>query len=286
VRRDRTILANENNPQYNKELDIVIPDKNIAIEYCGLFWHSDKYRPDRTSHLKKLEQCAQNGYRLITIFEDEYVQRTQQTISLLKRILNIAELNRIAARRCTVEEMESAEAGRFIVEHHLQGNTKASHYYGLRYGTLLVAVASFSRKRVFMGRRPGHSDDLEMELVRFCTHTDYTILGGLGKLVAHAETALNTNTIFSYVDRRWFTGESYMANGFTLLGVTQPNYWYVKGRSRLSRYNFARHTLEDKHKNGLLPVYSPELSEQEIMRLNGYLRIYDCGNLKLVHHKK
>ncbi|NDB85961.1 MAG: tandem-95 repeat protein, partial [Alphaproteobacteria bacterium] len=53
------------------ELDIVIPSKKLAIEYCGLFWHSEYNRPDPNYHANKLKLCGQQGYRLITIFEDE-----------------------------------------------------------------------------------------------------------------------------------------------------------------------------------------------------------------------
>jgi len=41
ISRDRKIVS-------PYELDIVIPLKKLAIEYCGLYWHSEKSNKDRS----------------------------------------------------------------------------------------------------------------------------------------------------------------------------------------------------------------------------------------------
>ena len=59
----------------HKELDIYIKEKNLAIEYNGLWWHSSnncnpKNRSiDSDYHYKKYKMCKEKGIRLITIFE-------------------------------------------------------------------------------------------------------------------------------------------------------------------------------------------------------------------------
>ena len=68
-----SIICNDRKIIRPLELDIVIPDKKIAIEYCGLYWHGNLKKPDKKYHLKKLELCNEQGYRLITIFEDEWL---------------------------------------------------------------------------------------------------------------------------------------------------------------------------------------------------------------------
>jgi len=100
--------------------------------------------------------------------------------------------------------------------------------------------------------------------------------GGLRRLCLFALSAENSATsIISYVDLRWFTGESFLKSGFLLESVSPPNYFYVRGQKRLSRFSFAKHTLKDK-----LPVFDPALSEKENMKNNGYFIIHDCGSLK------
>ena len=52
-----------------KEIDILIPDLKIGIEYNGLFWHNENRKGKTPVHLEKLEMCKNNGYNLIQIFE-------------------------------------------------------------------------------------------------------------------------------------------------------------------------------------------------------------------------
>lgn len=283
IKRDRKLLApltGDYKSNHVKEIDLVLPELNLAVEYCGVLWHSEKYKPNRNYHLEKLELCLARGYRLITIFEDEYVYRKDQTIALFSRIAGITKAEKIPARKCEVKKISPEEGNRLISAVHLQGPAKSMYYYGLYYEGILVACASFSKHRVFMG---GVSDPDIIELVRFCTPHRYSVMGGLGKLVSYTKKDLGVREVQSYVDRRWFTGQSYLDNGFELISKTAPNYWYIKGRKRLSRYNFAKHKLEEKYNNGELVVYDPALSESQIMELNGYMKIYDCGSLKMSH---
>ena len=68
------------------ELDIFLPDYNIAIEYCGLYWHCTKHqRITPQTHKQKLDKCAQVGIRLITIFEDEWLHKQALVIYFRKR---------------------------------------------------------------------------------------------------------------------------------------------------------------------------------------------------------
>ena len=54
------------------ELDIVIPEKKIAIEFNGDYWHSVQAGTDKNYHLIKTKMCEEAGYRLIHIFEHEW----------------------------------------------------------------------------------------------------------------------------------------------------------------------------------------------------------------------
>lgn len=63
VKKDRTFLE-------GKELDIFIPSLNIAIEYCGLYHHSDKFKY-KNYHYDKYVKCLTKGIILIHIFESK-----------------------------------------------------------------------------------------------------------------------------------------------------------------------------------------------------------------------
>ena len=65
------IIENDSKIINPYELDIYMPERNIAIEFDGLYWHSEACGKDSTYHLKKTEMCSKIGVQLIHIFEDE-----------------------------------------------------------------------------------------------------------------------------------------------------------------------------------------------------------------------
>ena len=67
-RNNRSILG-------GLELDMYIPSCKVAIEYNGLRWHSEQFKPDKNYHLNKLLKCQEKGIKLIQIFEDEYLKK-------------------------------------------------------------------------------------------------------------------------------------------------------------------------------------------------------------------
>lgn len=86
ITSDRTII-----PPY--ELDIVLPDEKLAIEYCGLYWHSDEKLYDKDYHKIKLDLAHNNEYRLITIFEDEWTKNQHIIQQIVKTIIDECDTN-------------------------------------------------------------------------------------------------------------------------------------------------------------------------------------------------
>ena len=280
TRNDRTLIC-------PKELDLLVPDRRVAIEYCGLYWHRSsnptayenvETPKDKNYHVDKLEDCTKAGYRLITILGDEWEGKEQQVKAILARTLVPQTLSTIGARECSVGPIQSAEAKAFLDQAHLSGFAPAELHIGLELRGDLVAVASFSSSRTIFGSTPVEG---RIELVRFSQKPGWLIHGSLQRLCKAAfsfdRSALE---IFSYVDRRWFTGRGYLNAGFILLGASQPGYWYSKGTKRFHRYVFAKHKLQK-----LLPVFSPDKTEKENMLDNGYFTIHDCGQLKMLLKK-
>lgn len=66
VMHTRKILPNR------RELDIYLPDRKIAIEYNGLYWHSVENGKDMDYHVTKSIECENLGIHLIHVFENEW----------------------------------------------------------------------------------------------------------------------------------------------------------------------------------------------------------------------
>jgi hypothetical protein len=248
------------------ELDIFLPEQRIAIEYHGLYWHSDIYR-ENNYHLDKLEKCKHKGIDLIQVFEDEWLFKRDIVKSIISTRLG-AIYDTVFARKTTRVMVTAEDARQFYDSNHIQGFAGAEQHYGLIVKGEIVAMASFSRPRAILTKNAKQ----ELELIRFCTKINTRVIGGLSKLMA----AVKGKTILTYCDRRLFNAEGYKSVGFNEIRTSDPAYFYTKGLKRYSRFKFQKHKL-----NRALESFDPAKTEVENMKDNGYYRVFDCGNTVL-----
>ena len=260
-----------NDRHLGKELDIYIPDYNLAIEYDGLMYHSEGYsdysmfkNTDKNYHLKKTKLCLENNIQLFHIFEGEDLGLW---LSMINSKLGLN--NKIFARKCIIKELKSKETIGFLNENHLQGFCQAKINVGLFYEDKLVSVMTFSK--------PRFNKKYEYELIRFASKRNYTVVGGASKLWKYFVNKYNPNSVITYANRRFSNGDLYYKLGFNFIEKTQPNYFYFKTNDR-KLYN--RIKFQKKNLKNILEAYDENLSEAENMFNNDYRRIYDCGNLK------
>lgn len=81
--------------------------------------------------------------------------------------------------------------------------------------------------------------------------------------------------LVSYADMRFSKGDVYLRHGFALSHQSPKNYFWTNGNVLLSRYKCQRHKLEKLFNQ----KFDKELSENDIMKNRGYVKISDCGNL-------
>ena len=256
LRNNRTIIP-------PLELDIVVPEKSLAIEFNGLYWHSFKAGKSKNYHLDKSIKCSSVGYSLIHVFEDEWENKKEIVKSIIKSRLGIYN-ERIFARKCKIKEITSKEANSFYDANHLQGAINSSVNIGLFYKNELVSCLSFAK--------PRYNKGYDWEITRFANALNTSVLGGFSKLLKYF-TKNYKGSIITYSDRRLFNGSVYRNNGFTELESSVPSYFYLKNRERFSRVRFQKHKLKD-----LLENFDENLTEKENMEANGWNWIYDCGN--------
>lgn len=262
------------------ELDFYLPDKNIAIEFNGLYWHSYDINDylsgniDKKRHLNKTILCEEKGIKLFHIFENEWIDKTKQQIwkSIIKNALNKSD-RKIYARECKIVELTDKEYKDFININHLQGYIPASIRVGLTYKDELVSVISLGKSRF------SKSDNL-YELYRYSTILNTSVIGGFSKLLKYAINKYNIKEIITYADRRITSKlfNVYSINNFKLVNSTNPNYFYYRkigdNIKIFSRYEFQKHKLKDK-----LEYFNSSKSEIENVLSNNYRIVYDCGNL-------
>ena len=255
-----------------QELDIYLPDHNIAIEFNGLYWHSNFF-VGKNYHLNKTIECEKQGIQLLHIFEDEWVNKKNIIKSIIRNKLNLIE-NKIYARKTTIKEItDNGLVREFLETNHIQGFVGSKIKLGLFYNNNeLVSLMTFGKKRKIMN---SSSEEGEYELLRFCNKINTTVIGGASKLFKFFIKNYEPKEITTYADRRYSNGNLYKQLEMEYVGETPPNYWYFKNNEyeRKHRFGFRKDILIKKG-------YDPSKTEHEIMVERGYLRIYDCGNLK------
>jgi len=255
------------------ELDMVHHDLKIAIEYDGLRWHSEHFgNKSKKYHQNKTNLCEEQGYRLIHIFEDEWINKRDIVKSRLSHLLGKSPKG-VGARKLVIKDIEWKEAKVFIDKYHIQGAGNAGFCkLGAFFNDVLVGVMVFGKARTALGS----SKKDHVELLRFCSDGK-TYAGMASKLFNYFIKNYSPHHIISFADRRYSTINGlYSSLGFSLVDKTQPNYWYFKNSSieRKHRYNFRKHVVVNKLGG------DPRMTEWENMINLGYDRIYDCGSLK------
>jgi len=259
IENDRTILGN------GKELDIVIPSKKIAVEFNGLYWHSELNGKDRDYHIGKTKLAEEKGYQLIHIFEDEWIEKQEIVKSIIKAKLGIFD-KRIYARKTIIREITTKEKDEFLEENHIQGKDSSSIRLGLFYNDELVSVMTFGK--------PRFNKNYQYEMHRFCSKKGYQIIGGASKLFKYFIRNYNPESIITYADIRYSKGETYPKLGFELLYESKPAHWVIEEYEiRHNRMKFQKHKQKD-----ILETFIPEFTAWENLQINNYDRMWDCGN--------
>jgi len=257
------------------ELDIVLPDHGLAIEYCGLIWHSDKFKSTKNRHLRKHKACEELGLRLITIFEDEWIHQRDIVESFFKHLLGKSPRG-CMARKSEIREIHWRQSKEFLDKHHFLSSGSPAKY---RVGAFnqednLIGVMTFGTP----SDERGKTGTIEMK--RFVT--DKSNHPGLGsKMFKWAQNTWDFQEVLAFVDRRWFQGKFKMISGFEQEGETEPTVWWTNGRQRLKRRAFTKSELKkmDRFKN-------TDLSKRAMLAELGWYRLWDCGKLRMVWKKQ
>lgn len=276
--RDRTIIK----PQ---EIDIFIPLSNLGLEYNGLYYHSfeffkeKEYKNPINYHLQKTNKAKEAGIDLIHIFEHEWIFKQDIVKSMILNKLGLSDI-KIGARDCYVQEVTPYEADLFLEENHIQGKDFSKIRIGLFLKKDINGLKKDTMVSLMTFKKPRYNHLAQYEIKRFCSLLNTQINGAASKLLKYFEEKYKPNSLLSYADKRFSFNSVYSNLGFSDIGDTQPNYFYFKQYNIYSREYFMKHKIKElfEKDSTLISFYEEELTEQENMQLNGFKRIYDCGN--------
>jgi exo-beta-1,3-glucanase (GH17 family) len=70
-----------------------------------------------------------------------------------------------------------------------------------------------------------------------------------------------------------------------IIKENSPNYWWVNHNVRIHKSHFRKNKIKKLYEDGIFKYYDENKSEFENMKNNGYIRLYDCGTIKVVYDK-
>lgn len=226
------------------EIDILVRNKGVGIEYNGHWWHSAQclmridektgkprmtYAEAKKFHYLKSFWAEKASIRLIHIWDYEWANEKKQKV--LKNII-LGALGmlpeRYYARNTICRHYEQGcarwrELGEFFENNNIQGNRGGSHVFTLedKDGRVLMAY-KFGRPS------GGRAKKLyEYEMVRGASAPGVQVVGGASKLWKHFVDTLHPNSAVYYIDYNYFDGRSVEKLGGKFI-ISQPgvkNYW-------------------------------------------------------------
>jgi len=226
------------------EVDILVPEAKLAIEYCGLYWHSFEHmskkvlgKADQSSrlsalrmkHQRKWLDCQKFGITLVTIFEDEYLNRPEVVLGRLRAMLGVPSLA-VAARRCTISECPREESRAFLSAYHLQGDAGRVVGFKISSGGKILGVLTIGHPS-----RKHTCPNGFLEVKRMAFLPGCHIQGGASKLFSAVYEWCKSNGIaglVSFADLRWGSGKVYEKCGFTLVSTSKPSPHLTNGRGK------------------------------------------------------
>jgi hypothetical protein len=244
------------------EIDIYLPDLKIGFEFNGLYWHSEEYK-DKNYHLMKTNHFKGKSIKIIHIWEDDWLNKTQIIKSQIKNQLGLTK-TKIFGRKCVIKEISKSKiSSEFLNKNHIQGTDKSIIKIGLYHNDELVSLMTFNKSE---GRKK--MPDNEWNLSRFCNKLDTNILGGASKLLKYFINNHQAKRIISYADKDWSVGGLYYNLGFELISESKPDYKYIVNNTRVHKSRYGKSKLKTN------------LTESQEMKKSHINKIWDCGKLK------
>lgn len=259
-RRDRSLVS-------PYEIDILIPDHKFAIEFNGVYWHSEAVGKTRSYHQAKLQSVQATGTTLFQVWEDNWKNQPEIVKRMILHRLGLSQEPVVFARKTEIKTVSTKEAHAFLEMNHIQGKANGGLYLGLvsKVDQSLVAL-------MVLKLMPGGVVYLE----RYATAC--RVPGGFTRLLKNAVRILAPSKVITFADQSISDGNLYEQNGFIVDGYIPPDYTYLVRQERVHKFNYRiKRFREDPSL-----LFEENLTESQLAKLNKLHRIWDSGKIRYV----
>ena len=259
------------------ELDIYIPERNLAIEYQGLVWHvgEEAYQRDK----QKWENYTNKGVRIFYVYQDDFEKRNHIIKSMLLHKLLIKQNQRVIyARNCEFVCMTKANKliQNFFNTNHMHGFVPGQLYGLLIYQNEIIAGMIVSKHRF-------SKNSTEFEIVRFCTKVGYHIPGAFSKLFSNLYIKVNNKKFTFFVDSSFGSNikEDIIARYSHLcikdIELTEGSFYVVDLLNPYKKF----HRLYGS-KSSMKRFYYSGATQEDLLAINGFAKLWRPPSWKIV----
>lgn len=243
IRNNYSGTIMENFKLSGKELDIYVPDLNLAFEFNGVYWYSDIFL-EKNYHKTKSDICREKSIQLIHIWEDDWLYKFDILESMIKSKLGKID-KKVYARNCFVKPVEDIKLVKsFLDKNHIQGYVGSTLKLGIFNEKNMMGIMCFKKTKNIW------------ELTRFCSLLNTNVVGGFSKLFKYFLENYSYEKIITFSDNGYSMGKIYSDNSFIKIKELPPDYKYVVDGIRHHKFNFRKKLPKDAN------------------------RIYDAGKIK------
>jgi hypothetical protein len=205
---DRSVLKNVS----ARELDLFVPERMFAVEFNGLYWHSELAGKGSDYHLTKFNAARAAGVELLQVWEDDWMNRREAVLHTVASRLGAVQS--ASSENLTPTVLTHTQADEFLDAYSIQGSVSAGVFYGLQDTAGVVhAVLALDVE--------GDS----AEVVRFASRGNMG--SGFSELLTHAVNTLQLTTVTAVVDNAVDDAGMFEAFGFAKTGDIAPTSYSV-----------------------------------------------------------
>ena len=255
---DRSILKTQ-------DVDIFIPELMIAIEYDGIYFHTENtYKRHKSYHANKTNKCKEKGIDLLHIWSNDWLYNKEAVKAKILRKCGVFT-EELLAISCNIRIINQEQFKQFNLSNSIQ-EEHPSKIYGLFNTHEMVCCLGINK-----------STNENCEISCYITKQHTHVIGGFGVLLNYMIKDINPTIVYFNVDKRWGIDRELLESNFQLNKERPPTYYYINLKHNtdilLSKYKFQKNKLHN-----LLEKFDPTLTEWENMKSNKYDRIWDCGH--------
>lgn len=217
---DMQILTSARTIPNTTELDIVVPKHKVAIEFNGLYWHTERTGRGKSFHLRKTQACADAGFRLIHVWEDDWKFRRSGVERLIRTAFGVFDGPSTAD--CATAEVDQAAVATLFAENcHARCDDRATFFDALmHHGAPVAAVSS----RIF---------NEQLHVTQFASAGVDGAAAALSRALINRARRHEIERIRWVIDNATEDGQELSAAGFIRIQELAPQPWYARRGERM-----------------------------------------------------